>query len=82
MAPYLYPQQERPLWKTWLVSILLTIVPIVGSAMAIVYIYSRKRPHEYVAGQAALAGLILILNVIVLALIVYAVIAALGLVVG
>ena len=46
--------------------------------MAIVYIYTRRRPQEYEAGQAALAGLILIVNVIILAVIVYAAIALLG----
>ncbi|MEZ4562612.1 MAG: hypothetical protein R2853_07730 [Thermomicrobiales bacterium] len=78
MAPYLYPQQPRAFWKTWLVSLLLTIIPLVGSAMAIVYIYTRRRPQEYEAGQAALAGLIFIVNIIILAVIVYAAIALLG----
>ncbi len=79
MAPYLYAQQPRTFWKTWIVSLLLTIIPIVGSGMAIVYIYTRKRPHEYDGGEAAVAGLILLLNIIILAVVVYAVIALLGL---
>lgn len=61
-APYGYAapygDAPRPWWRTWLISSLLTLIPIVGAGMAIVYVHTRKRPSDYDAGEAAVSALV------------------------
>ncbi|MFT4041483.1 MAG: hypothetical protein QM692_25085 [Thermomicrobiales bacterium] len=78
MAPYLYGQSPRPFWKTFVFGLLLTLIPFVGAGMAVVYIYTRNRPNDYNAGEAALAGLMLFVFALIAAAAFLAVIGALG----
>lgn len=51
---------SRPGWKTWLVCILLGVIPVVGWSMATMYWVTRREPWRYDAGDAAVAGLVLL----------------------
>lgn len=53
-------RSSRPVWKTLILGGLLCLVPIVGTTMAAFYWATRHNPETYDAGQAAGAGLMVI----------------------
>lgn len=68
----------RPTWKTFWVTFLLVLIPVVGWSMATMYVITRDDQEQYNAGKAALAGLIVSMIIIVGILALYAAAIALG----
>jgi hypothetical protein len=66
-APSPYRQRPRSWGKTFIVSILLTLLPFVGSAMAPIYIYTRKHPELYDGWAAFAAVMLYVLNLLIVA---------------
>ena len=64
----------RPLWKTWLFSILLSLIPFVGSSIAVIYVYTRKRPDAFDGGKAFGATMVYALYLIIPVVIVAAIV--------
>lgn len=58
-------RRSRRWWKTFLVSMLLCLIPVVGWSMATHYVMTHERPEEYAPGRAASAGGMLLLFSIV-----------------
>lgn len=54
-------RRSRAWWKTFLVSVLLCLVPFVGWSMATHYVMTHDNPEAYAPGKAASAGFFLIL---------------------
>jgi hypothetical protein len=72
------PQPPRHWFKTFAISSLLLLIPFVGGAMSIIYIYDRDHPERYDAGRAVAAALLQLLYLIVIAVVVIAAVVALG----
>jgi hypothetical protein len=56
---------SRPLWRTVLGAGLLCLIPVVGWSMATIYVLTRNNPERYDAGEAANAGLLLLVAILV-----------------
>lgn len=73
--------RARPLWKTILGAGLLCFIPIVGWSMATIYVLTRREPERYDAGEAAGAGVLLLLCVLAWWAVAFALLVAAGLVI-
>ena len=70
-GPYIPPSHPRPIWRTVLFGGLLTLIPLVGTAVGAVYVDRRNDPESYAFGEALKTALLQLVAILVLALIVW-----------
>jgi hypothetical protein len=66
----------RPLWQTLVVGGLLSFLPVVGVSMATMYWLTRDEPDQFRAGEAAGAGVMVIVMGVLVAVALFVVISA------
>lgn len=71
-------RRARPWWKTFLVSVLLCLIPVVGWGMGVHYIMTHDQPADYAPGRAAAATAILTGFVFLATLLIAVIIGGLG----
>ena len=65
---YLPPERPRPTWRTLLLGALLTLIPVVGPGLSVVYIDRRDAPGTFDAISALKTAVIQLVAIALLAL--------------
>lgn len=68
---YIPPARPRTVWRTFLFSALLFLIPVVGPGISAVYVDRRNDPERFSVTQALVTSLIQLVAVAVLAIILW-----------
>lgn len=70
-GPYTPSAKPRPAWRTFLFSVLLTLIPAVGPGISTVYVDRRDNPESFDFTRAFITALIQLVAIAVVALLVW-----------